>query len=132
VAFLPADIDRRFGRDNLPDHGDLLANLARWAAGNDVPLEVHGPGLIDCHLYRQEKRLILHLINLTSAGTWRQPVHELIPVGPLSLKAKSPPDLRLRHARSLVGQKRLKATSSDGWIKFELDSILDHELVVLT
>jgi hypothetical protein len=29
---MPADLDRRFGRDNLPDHGDLLANLVRWAS----------------------------------------------------------------------------------------------------
>jgi len=38
VAFLPADLDRRFSRDNLPDHGDLLANLVRWASRGDVPL----------------------------------------------------------------------------------------------
>src|SRR5438876_990471 len=83
VAFLPADLDRRFARDNLPDHGDLLANLIRWAARDHIPLSVEGAGLVDCHLYRQPGRLILHLVNLTSAGAWRQPVHELIPVGPL-------------------------------------------------
>lgn len=33
VVFLPADLDRRFGRDNLPDHGDLLAT---WCAGRRV------------------------------------------------------------------------------------------------
>jgi hypothetical protein len=76
-------LDRRFARDNLPDHGDLLANLIRWAAKDDIPLAVEGPGLVDCHLYRQPGRLILHLVNLTSAGTWRQPVHELIPIGTL-------------------------------------------------
>jgi len=32
VAFLPADLDRRFGRDNLPDHANLLANLVRWTS----------------------------------------------------------------------------------------------------
>ena len=37
----------------LPDHGRLLANAARWAAG-DLPLRVEGAGAIDCHLYRQE------------------------------------------------------------------------------
>ena len=44
VAYLPADIDRRFGRDNLPDHGNLLANIVRWAAGGRIPLEVEGRG----------------------------------------------------------------------------------------
>ena len=69
VAYLAADLDRRYGRDNLPDHGRLLANIVRWAAGDRIPLEVRGPGLIDCQLYRQPGRLILHLVNLTNAGT---------------------------------------------------------------
>ena len=51
----------------------LLANLVRWTAGASVPLSVQGPGMIDCHLYQQERRLILHLVNLTSAATWRGP-----------------------------------------------------------
>ena len=105
VAFLPADLDRRFARDNLPDHGDLLANLIRWAAKDDIPLAVEGPGLIDCHLYRQPGRLILHLVNLTSAGTWRQPVHELIPVGPLKLRVQRPADVRGKRVRLLVAGK---------------------------
>ncbi|MDP9371501.1 MAG: beta-galactosidase, partial [Chloroflexota bacterium] len=53
VAYLAADLDRCFGRDNHPDHADLLANVVRWAAGDSLPLAVAGPGLIDCHLYRQ-------------------------------------------------------------------------------
>ncbi|MCX6238949.1 MAG: beta-galactosidase, partial [Bacteroidia bacterium] len=32
VAFMPADIDRQYGRYNLTDHGNLLANLIRWTA----------------------------------------------------------------------------------------------------
>src|SRR5205814_3374428 len=54
VAFLPADLDRRFARDNLPDHGDLLANLVLWASHERVPFRVEGAGLIDCHLFRQQ------------------------------------------------------------------------------
>lgn len=78
IAYLSADLDRRFGRDNLPDHGNILANLVRWSAKDDIPLHVEGAGLIDCHLYHQPGRLVLHLVNLTSACTWRQPVDELI------------------------------------------------------
>jgi hypothetical protein len=57
IAYLPADIDRRFGRDNLPDHANLLVNIVRWAAGRRVPLEVKGAGLVDCRLYRQPGRV---------------------------------------------------------------------------
>ena len=77
-------------RDYLPDHANLLANLVRWTASDNIPLSVQGPGLIDCHLYQQQGRLILHLVNLTSSGTWRSPIDELIPIGPLKVKVKLP------------------------------------------
>jgi hypothetical protein len=131
VAFLPADLDRRFARDNLPDHGDLLGNLVRWAAKDDIPLQVEGPGLIDCHLYAQPGRLLLHLVNLTSAGTWRQPVHELIPVGPIQLQVKLPPKVKARHARLLVAGKTVSASRHAQGCKIEIQSLLDHELIVL-
>jgi hypothetical protein len=131
VAFLPADLDRRFARDYLPDHGDLLANLARWAARDEIPLAVEGRGLIDCHLYRQSGRLILHLVNLTSGGTWRQPVHELIPVGPLEIKVKLPERVNAGPVRLLVAGKKISARSNAGWLHMRIDSILDHEVAVM-
>ena len=66
----------------LPDHANLLANLVRWAAGDRIPLRVQGAGLVDCHLYRQPGRLVLHLVNLTNAGTWRAPIDEIDPHRP--------------------------------------------------
>src|SRR5262249_20380396 len=82
VAYLPADIDTRYARNNMPDHGNLLANIVRWAAGDRIGFHVQGAGLIDCHLYRQAGSLIVHLVNLTNEGAWRGPVDELVPVGP--------------------------------------------------
>lgn len=79
-VYVAADLDRRFAGDYLPDHAALLENAVRWAAADRIPLRVDGPGLIDCHLYRQDSRLILHLVNQTNAEAWRPPVHELIPV----------------------------------------------------
>ncbi len=129
VAYLPADIDRRFARDNLPDHGDLLANIVRWAVRDDVPVRVEGPGLVDCHLYRQPGRLVLHLVNLTSAGTWRTPVHELIAIGPLRVAV--PWAARQGRVRSFVAGQEIPARSADGWLHFEVTTISDHEVLVL-
>ena len=133
VAFLPADLDRRYGRDNLPDHGDLLANLVRWAAGgaDAIPLHVEGAGLVDCHLYRQGDRLVLHVVNLTSAGTWRAPVDELIRVGPLHVRVRVPDDVRPARATLLVAGRPVASAVRDGWIEFEIPSVLDHEVVVI-
>jgi hypothetical protein len=131
IAYLPADLDRRFGRDNLPDHANLLANLVRWAGGDAIPLAVEGPGLIDCHLYRQSSRLILHVVNLTNAGTWRSPVDELIPIGPLRIKVRLPADLKPSRMRLLVADRARPLAKDGNWGILELPTVLDHEVVVV-
>jgi len=131
VAYLPADLDRCYGRDSLPDHGRLLGNLARWGAHDRVPLRVEGAGLIDCHLYRQPGRLILHLVNLSNPGTWRQALHELIPVGPFSVSVQVPDGASGQSARLLVAGGTIPTTLNDGWASFQISSILDHEVVVV-
>ncbi|HBQ81876.1 MAG TPA: Tat pathway signal protein [Bacteroidales bacterium] len=131
IAFLPADIDRQFGRYNLPDHGSLLANIVRWAAKDDLPLEVECAGLIDCNLYRQKENLILHLVNLTSAGTWRQPVDEYIPVGPVNIRIRLPEEVQGKRLRFLVSGKEMVLSAEKGWAGFTINSITDHEVVVI-
>jgi hypothetical protein len=132
IAYLPADIDRRYEQGNIPDHGDLLANIVRWVANNNIPLEVKGPGLIDCHLYRQQGRLVLHLVNLTSAGTWRTPVEQLIPVGPLTVRIKVPREITGRQlVLTVSGEAVSLVQQASGWVQFTVKSILDHEVIVL-
>src|SRR5262249_11795917 len=90
VAYLAADLGRTSRRDLLPAHAHLLANLVRWVAHETIPLHVQGTGLVDCHLYQQENHLILPVVNLPSAATWRAPIDELISIGPLQVKVKLP------------------------------------------
>jgi hypothetical protein len=131
IAYLAADLDRRYQRELLPDHGNLLANLVRWAAKDSIPLGVRGAGLIDCHLYRQPGRMILHLVNLTSAGTWRSPMDELIPIGPVQVRIKLPAGVPGRTAKRLVSPGAAAVAVRQGWAELEVKSILDHEVVVV-
>jgi putative glycosyl hydrolase-like family 6 (GHL6) protein len=131
VAFMPADIDRRYAREHLPDHAQLLSNVVRWAAG-DLPLAVEGPGLIDCHLYEQPGRLVLHLVNLTSEGTWRAPVDELIPVGPFTVRVRVPASMTRARVRLLIAPGEPRVRMEQGLAEFTIRSILDHEVAVLT
>jgi hypothetical protein len=104
----------------------------RWAAHDTIPLSVSGPGLIDCHLYRQTGRVILHLVNLTSAGAWRSPVEELIPVGPLQVRVKLPTGITAMSARKLVSAGSTPVSVKQGWVEFEVKSVTDHEVVVIS
>jgi hypothetical protein len=131
IAFLPADLDRRYAAEHLPDHARLLANIVRWAAGGSIPLDVKGTGLVDCHLYQQPGRVILHLVNLTSEASWRAPLDELIRVGPFDVSVQVPPGMRTSSARLLVGDKTIKAALSNDRAAFRVDGIDDHEVVVI-
>ncbi len=131
TVYVPADIDRRFDHGNTPDHGDLLENLVRWAVADNIPLRVDGPGLIDCHMYRRKGRMILHLVNLTSAGTWRSPVEELVPMGPLTVGVRLPEGIRGEDVHLTVADRRPTPARKNGWIEFRIESIADHEVAVL-
>ncbi|HXO73673.1 MAG TPA: hypothetical protein VN824_00560, partial [Puia sp.] len=173
IVFIPADLDRQYGRSNLPDHGNLLRNIVNWAAegspgaaGSDprhIPVVVEGAGLVDTHLYQQPGRMILHLVNLTNENTWRQPLDELIPIGPLKVKVKLTAGLKGSKVSRLVGVANAGAAASGptagaaasgvsarsasasgktagaaitshvtaGWCHFEINSITDHEVIVI-
>ena len=87
--------------------------------------------MIDCHLYRQPGRLILHLVNLSNEAAWRGPMDEIIPVGPLTVRVQLPPDVRGRHAECLVSAAKPAVTVRPPWASFEVRSVADHEVVVI-
>jgi hypothetical protein len=87
--------------------------------------------MFDCHLYRQPGRLILHVVNLTNPGTWRPPVHELIPSGRLTVRVRLPEGVTSASARLLVADQAAGVTVRDGWAAFEIPSVLDHEVAVI-
>jgi hypothetical protein len=151
VAYMPADLDRRYARDNLPDHSKLLINIVRWALKDPAPLVVIGPGFLDCHLYQQISQpprqpvlpgqspppvwspcLILHLVNLSNAATWRGPAEELMPVGPLDIRIQIPPGFSPVRLNLLVAGGQLDFKVEDKWIHFNLGSVVDHEVVVVS
>jgi hypothetical protein len=128
VAYLPADLDRRFARDQLPDHGDLLAALTRWCLRGKVPVELDAPGLIDCRPWRTRAgEVVVHLLNLNNANTWRTPVHEVVPLGPLRLRLH---ERGLSTARALVNERTLRVRRRGDSCEVELARIADHEVIV--
>jgi hypothetical protein len=133
VAFMPADLDKQYAINNLPDHADVIRNIVKWMTGDDDVLRVSGPGLIDTHMYVQNNnRLVLHLVNLTSAATWRQPLEELIPVGPVEVKVRLPKKIRGKDIELRVSNQKMTGKIADGWTTFTISSIIDHEMAIMT
>ena len=133
IVFITADIDRQYAINNHPDHANVIKNAVKWITGDDVVLDIAGPGLIDTHLYQQESnRLILHLVNLTSAATWRQPLEEFIPIGPIEVKVRLPKKIRGKNIELRVSNKKINGDIAGGWTSFTIPSLVDHELVIIS
>jgi hypothetical protein len=132
VAYLPADIDRAFSRNRLPDHATLLANLVRWSATDRIPLYVDGPGFLHCQMYRQEGQTILHIVNLTGFEVGGTPVAEHFPVGPLTVTIDMPDSTgEAVSAHLLVAGTSQDVTVKDCQVTFAIDRIVDHEVVTI-
>lgn len=129
IVYMPADLDRCYTRDFLPDHRHLLANAVRWCLHDDLPLRVEGAGLFDCSLYEQPGRLILHMVNHSGPYAWRAPAEEFVPVGPLKVWIKTagqiPSEVRL-----LCAGTKVKAEPLGDGIAFEIPRLVDHEVIV--
>lgn len=88
--------------------------------------------MLDCQVYRQAGRLIVHVVNLTNEGAWRAPIDEWIPVGPIAVRVRLPESLHPRRIECLVSGARASLGVRQGWAEFELKSVLDHEVTVIS
>ena len=131
IVYFAADIDRAFARRGLPDHARLLTNAITWAAHGRFPFTIEGPGYLDCHLYRQEDRLIFHLVNLTGANQWPGYVQEHTPVGPLTITLPAPAS-GTWCIHQVNANTRRTTRPSRGRLRFTIDRLEAHELVILS
>ena len=96
-----------------------------------IPLRVESPGLLNVELYAQGERLVLHLVNLTGVGSWRAPMEEIIPVGPVVVSVRDPLRAAHRVVTWRVGGGTTRAVSRDGWLHFTLPTLREHEMAVI-
>jgi hypothetical protein len=124
VAYLAADLDRCYDRDRQPDHGTLLAALTRWVARDDIPLQVDGPGMVDCRLYAVDAGHVLHLVGVTDHSG---PIDELPSGGPYRVRVRA----GCRRARLLVAEADVDHTVDGDWVVVEIPRVVGHEVLLL-
>jgi hypothetical protein len=131
VVYFPWDIDRTFWEVLSVDHFKLLRNAALWAANEEQPIAVTGPGVLDVTFWRQKDSLAIHLVNLTNPMMMKGPVRELIPIGPQTVKLRLPEGTRAREVRLLAAGTTLPAERAGNFLTVTVPSILDHEVVAI-
>lgn len=129
VVYIASDLDRRFWEILTPDHGRVLANSVRWAAGRAPTVEVTGAGLVDVTLWREGGHHCLHVVNMTNPFAMRGVVREVIPLAGLEVTLRV--DGRIAGApRALAADRELEMTPADGGVRIALPDVAVHEAVV--
>ncbi|GAB3919150.1 alpha-amylase family protein [Larkinella terrae] len=130
VAYIPGDLDRSFWQLLNTDHGQLLSNVIHWALDEEPVAAVTGPGVIDVSVWRQEKSMTVHLVNLTNPMMMKGPFRELIPVE-AQVRIQVPAGAKVTGVKLLMSDQKPKYESKDGRVTMNVPRILDHEIVAL-
>jgi hypothetical protein len=131
VVYFPWDIDRTFWEVMSQDHGIVLANAVRWAANEEQPLRVEGPGLLDVALWRQQSSITAHLVNLSNPMMMRGSFRDILPVGPQKVRLKLPEGAKARDVRFLVNEAKAQWRQSGAWVETTTPPIGLHEVVAV-
>jgi len=131
VVYFPCDVDRTFWNVLATDHGKLLRNAVLWATNEEPPVTVGGPGVLDVAVWRQNKSMTVHLVNLTNPMMMKGPVREIIPLPAQQVKIKIPVGRRVTKAQLLVSNRNIHYQESNGAIQLEVPTIGLHEVVAL-
>jgi hypothetical protein len=128
VAYFPGDLDRAFWQILSTDHAKLLQNTIRWALNEEPMVTVKSPGLLDVTVWRQEKSMTVHLVNLTNPMMMKGPFRELIPVD-VEVKIQVPPDMRATGVKLLLRGEKMTYDMDAGAVTVMVPKLEDHEII---
>ncbi len=131
VAYIPWDLDRIFWEVLNVDHGQLLANVVRWALDGPPPVVVKGPGVLDVAVWRSPTAITVHLVNLTNPMMMRGPFREFYPVGQQRVTVRLPAGLGVVRARLLSSGDEVGFAIDGDLVTVEVPGVVDHEVVAL-
>jgi hypothetical protein len=131
VVYFPWDIDRTFWEVMNQDHGIVLANAVRWAANEEQPLHVQGPGVLDVALWKQQSSITVHLVNSSNPMMMKGPFREILPIGPQKVRVRLPDGAKAREVKFLVSAAKPQWRQSGAWIETTTPLIELHEVVAI-
>jgi len=131
VIYFPWDIDRTFWEVLCVDHLKLLRNAVEWATGEEPPVTVTGPGMLDVTVWRQKGSMTVHLVNLTNPMMMKGPLRELIPAPAQKVRIRLPDGATARRVRLLAAGINPEVERRGQYLSLTVPSVLDHEVLAI-
>jgi hypothetical protein len=134
VVYFANQMEALFYHYGFGDLGRVLANAVRYVRGGVAELEIDAPDFVDVTLMGQDRRRLVHLVNLPvdkplSTG-WRHPGRNLVEVRGIEVRLRPRVGERVREVRLATTEQVLTHTLNDGWIAVTVPRLADHEIVI--
>lgn len=131
IAYIPGDMDRSYWQVMCADHSKMMRNVIRWALNETPMAEVRSEGsIIDVALWRQEKSMTAHLVNLTNPMMMKGPCRELVPVA-ADVSIRLPEHSKVKGVRLLISEEIPRYKIDGEIVTLSIPRILDHEIVAI-
>jgi len=75
--------------------------------------------------------MTVHLVNFTNPMMMKGPFRELLPLGEQKVTIKIPESVNVKNVKLLVQGKIPEYNVSEGYLKLEINHILDHEVIAI-
>ncbi|MDR0450177.1 MAG: beta-galactosidase trimerization domain-containing protein, partial [Treponema sp.] len=131
AAYFPWDIDAAFWDLLTLDHLRLFINTVDWLSREDRLITLKGPGLFDVAVWKQEKSITVHLVNMTNPMYMQGPVRELLPSFPQELTLTLPQGVKPTAVKLLSAGKEAPCKLEGQKLSLTVPPFLDHEVVAI-
>ena len=129
VVYVPARLDSLQCEKLSPFIETLFANAIRWAAHNDLPVQINAHATIGVNLYDQPDRRILHLVN-HNAPTQQQ-YDRIAAIENIEIRLQAPTGRRTSNVHCLWQKIDLPFEEDGRHIKLRLNRIGEYEVIVV-
>jgi len=129
VVYLPGRFDSMQCYNLMRVMERLLSNAVRWVAPEGWPVEIEAAGPVGVSLFRQPRRLVVHLVNHQRDSLFRSDA--VTPLHRVALRIALPPEAREPKVRRLWENRALPAEVKSRMLQVEVDLIDEYEAVAV-
>ena len=131
VIYVPGDIERTMWRSGHTDLNTLLKNCIRWVAGDDTPVRIEGPGVIEAFAWETQPGFAVHVLNYTNPAMHKGWIRDFYPIGEQTVSMKLPPGRKITRVELLCAERTVPFRVSGEIISFAIPQIVDYEVAAL-
>ncbi len=129
VVYLPGRLDSMQCYDPSPQIEQVFAKAVRWVSQDNLPVEIEASGTVGVTLFRQPKRIIVHLVNHQRDSRFNSDAFQ--PVEKIALRVHVPADCRVQRVRRLWEDRDMPFEVKDDTVHLEVGRLHEYEAVAV-